>query len=241
MEVLTYLREFNFVSVLVRLVLALAVGGIIGVERVRKHRPAGLRTHMLVCIGAALAMILSQYTYIMMDTSWIELSERLNIQTDVTRFAAQVINGIGFLGVGTILISGRFHQVKGLTTAAGLWVSAIMGIVIGAGFYECVMVSFVLFIITTRWLPSIEGLLIRRSRDMMVYIEFRDMKNIHEILNGVKNCGVQIKSVEVEHGTDQINELPNLVLSLRLPLKVSHEEVISDITNTGAVRFIKEI
>lgn len=115
-----YLRELNTASVLLRLTLAMFLGGMIGLERGFKGRPAGFRTYLIVCLGAALTMLLSQYHYVMMETAWAELAVSIGVRTDVSRFGAQVINGIGFLGAGTIIVTGR-QQVKGLTTAAGLW------------------------------------------------------------------------------------------------------------------------
>ena len=119
-ETIAYLREFHFASVVLRLALAMLLGGCIGLERERKRRPAGFRTYMLVCLGAALTVLLSLYEYTLITGPWSTLAAELGMKTDVSRFGAQVINGIGFLGAGTILVTGR-QQVKGLTTAAGLW------------------------------------------------------------------------------------------------------------------------
>ena len=129
-EILQELTRPGPLSAAVRLTVAMICGGIIGLERGRRRRPAGFRTHMLVCMGAALTMLIGQYvaTRLAADPS---LAGRT---TDVARLGAQVINGIGFLGAGTIIVTGR-QEVKGLTTAAGLWASACMGLAIGAGFY----------------------------------------------------------------------------------------------------------
>ena len=133
-------------EVLVRLLAASVCGGIIGIDRGKKHRPAGFRTHMLVCMGAALTILLSTYLCAMLTGSLWNLNPgEVMITTDVSRFGAQVINGIGFIGAGTIIITGR-QQVKGLTTAAGLWASACMGLAIGAGFSSAALIACVLFI-----------------------------------------------------------------------------------------------
>lgn len=118
MEGLAYLREMNVASVLLRLTVAMLFGGFIGLERERKRRPAGFRTYMLVCLGAALTMLLSQYESYMVTHAWHETAMEIGLRTDVSRFGAQVINGIGFLGAGTIIVTGK-QEVKGLTTAAG--------------------------------------------------------------------------------------------------------------------------
>ena len=126
-ELLHYLRGWNTASVILRLAVAMLCGGLIGIERASKRRAAGFRTYMVVCLGATLAMLLNQYIDDMLVHAW-----QISQTTDAARLGAQVINGIGFLGAGTIILTGS-QQVKGLTTAAGLWASACMGLAIGAG------------------------------------------------------------------------------------------------------------
>ena len=124
LKMLDPLREINFYSVAFRMILACICGGIIGIEREYKHRPAGFRTHILICLGASMTTMTSQY-----------LSLVMNYTTDISRLGAQVISGIGFIGAGTIIVTKR-QRVKGLTTDSGLWTVAIVGLAIGAGFYE---------------------------------------------------------------------------------------------------------
>ena len=142
--------DLPFWETVVRLILATVCGGMIGIERGRKHRPAGFRTHMIVCIGAALTMVLSVYISDMIVNVW--KLEESQIKIDVSRLGAQVIHGIGFLGAGTIIVTGR-QQIKGLTTAAGLWASACMGLAIGAGFYIGALVAciFMGFCVSMLW------------------------------------------------------------------------------------------
>ena len=172
----------NFVSVMFRLILAMVCGGMIGLERGRKRRPAGFRTYMLVCLGAALTMLLSQYEFAMVMGPWNGIAQELGMKTDVSRFGAQVINGIGFLGAGTILVTGR-QEVKGLTTAAGLWASACMGLAIGAGFYECVVLCTVLIFLCMRFLPAFENYLVEKARFINIYVEFRSLDDLGAIIN----------------------------------------------------------
>lgn len=126
------LRDLNVLSVCVRLLLAMAFGGTIGFERGIRQRAAGLRTHMLLCVGAASTMLVSQYIYASYGVG------------DPARLSAQVISGIGFLGAGTIIVTRR-NQIKGLTTAATLWATACMGLAVGVGFYECALAMYVHF------------------------------------------------------------------------------------------------
>ena len=163
-----YFRELNFVSVALRLLLSAVIGFSLGLERGRKRRPAGCRTYMLVCMGATLTLLLSQYEYIMVTTKWASIASEIGLRTDVSRFGAQVINGVGFLGAGTILVTGR-REVKGLTTAAGLWASACMGLAIGAGFYECVFLGTVLIFLSMRYLPIVENMMVEHAPFLNIY------------------------------------------------------------------------
>ena len=138
-----------------RIALAVIVGGLLGLERERKSSPAGFRTYMLVAIGSTMTIMLSQYLDIMLSTKWLAQAQAVGATHDVSRFGAQVINGVGFLGAGTIILTGR-KRVKGLTTAAGLWASACLGLAIGAGFYECVGICVALILICMYAFPALE-------------------------------------------------------------------------------------
>ena len=146
------LTEFNLWSVIVRVALAALCGGLVGSERGRHGRAAGMRTHILVCLGAAMASLLGVF-----------VTKELEISSDASRIAAQVISGIGFLGVGTIIVRNR-SQVTGLTTAAGLWASACMGLAIGAGFYTGALIGCVLIIATTALFSKLERRLFSKCR-----------------------------------------------------------------------------
>ena len=136
--IVDYLKELNILSVIVRILLAIICGGVIGIERRRAHQSAGMRTYMLVCMGAAIVMATGQYMYDTFKTG------------DPSRLGAQVISGIGFLGAGSIITSGK-TKVRGLTTAAGLWVSACIGLALGIGFYSAGLIAtLVVYLIMAR-------------------------------------------------------------------------------------------
>ena len=240
MKVLYYLREFNTVSVLLRLTLAVVCGGLIGIERGRKHRAAGFRTYMVVCLGAALTMLLGQYEYELLTHEWSALANVIGTRTDVSRFGAQVINGIGFLGAGTIIVTAK-QQVKGLTTAAGLWASACMGLAIGAGFYECVLLVFALIVFSMQLLPAVEAAMVARARNMNLYIEFSSLDDIGRIINRVKAQGAHIYEVEIDHGKEKKYRNPNAVLTIRLDEKLPHTQVLAAISELETVQTIQEI
>jgi len=237
-EVLAYLREFNTASVLLRLGLAMFCGGWIGMERGRKRRAAGFRTYMLVCLGATLTGILSQYLFVMISTEWADVASLVGRKVDVSRFGAKVIGGVGFLGAGTIIVTGR-QEVKGLTTAAGLWASACLGLAIGAGFYECVVVAFILMELCIRFLPFLENYIIENAKNMNLYVEFMSLDDVGEIINRIKAQDVQIYEVEIERGEER--QRPSAVFSIRMHQKKHHERILAAISDLNGVVTIDEI
>ena len=170
--VLEFLRELNLWSALLRLVLATVLGGFIGLERGKQGRAAGMRTHILVSIGSALTMMIGIYVFQNIG----------NGVGDPTRIAAQVVSGIGFLGVGSILIKGRF-QITGLTTAAGLWATASVGLALGAGFYEGAIITFVLAVLTFTVFHTIEYKAGKHQRRFGIYIEIGSDAYIRDIID----------------------------------------------------------
>lgn len=236
---LNFLRELSSLSVMLRLTLAALLGGMIGMERGRKRRAAGFRTYMLVCVGAALTMLLGQHEAMLLHTIWRSLAEEIGIRTDVSRFGAQVINGVGFLGAGTIIVTGK-QEIKGLTTAAGLWASACMGLAIGAGFYECAVLAFLLIALSMRVLPVIENYIVENSGNMNIYIEFRSLSDIGTIINALKEMDVKIYDVDIERGGEN-GKYPSAVFSVRLQQKQLHTKVLMAISELQTIRSIEEI
>ena len=234
------LREFTFFSVFLRLALAMFCGGAIGLERAKKRRPAGFRTYMFVCMGAALTILIGQYAHLMLQTRWIASAQGIGLQTDVVRIGAQVINGIGFLGAGTIIVTSR-QQVKGLTTAAGLWASACMGLAIGAGFYECVLLAFLLISLCIRLLPALEALIVERARDINIYVAFISLDDVGAIIARIKEQDVQVYSVDISRPQETGSPNPSAVFSLHLNRRSSHEDVLAAIFALDQVLVVDEI
>ena len=171
MEFIEYLQEFNIVSVAVRIVLAMILGGLIGIERGKQGRAAGMRTHILVCLGAALTAMIGFY-----------VNQVLDLSTDPMRISAQVVSGIGFLGVGTILLKGRF-QITGLTTAACVWATATIGLALGAGFYEGALITFAAIFLTVTILHKLEYKLGKHQKRFGMYVEINSDKSIRQIID----------------------------------------------------------
>ncbi len=237
---INFLREFNTASVCLRLILAMVFGGAIGLERGRKGRAAGLRTYMLVCLGSALAMLLGQYELHMMDTFWASTVSKISGSTDIARFGAQVINGIGFLGAGTILVTGR-QEVKGLTTAAGLWASACVGLAIGAGFYECVIFAYIGILLVIRFLPHIESIVIDRARNINIYTEFSSIDNLSDIITTLKNQDVHIYEVDIDRGRKDGTRFPSATFYIRLAPKQTHTKILAALSELETIHLIDEI
>ncbi len=166
-----YLADLDFFSILLRTVLAIIMGGVIGMERGKQGRAAGMRTHILVCLGAALTAMTGEFAY-----------EALGHTGDPLRVAAQVISGIGFLGVGTILIKGRF-MITGLTTAAGLWAAAAIGIALGIEFYVGASIVFIATIVTMTILHRFEYRVTHKNTRYGMYVEITGTMHVRKITN----------------------------------------------------------
>lgn len=239
LDCLSSLRELNMISMMLRLVLAMVVGGVIGFEREKKGRPAGFRTYMLVAVGATLTVLLSQYLDLLLNSRWELTAESIGIKTDLSRFGAQVINGVGFLGAGTIIVTGR-HEVKGLTTAAGLWASACMGIAIGAGFYECMVIGTLLIVVCMKLLPFIENVVMRYARNMSIYVGMDSMENLSGVVGYMKAADIRLYDVEIEKTSEHVNCI-NALFSIHLPQQLQHTEVLTKIATMDGVIAIEEV
>lgn len=215
-------------TVLIRLAMAVLCGGLIGVEREKKKRPAGLRTYILVCTGATLVMMTSEYIFSAFHTG------------DPARMGAQVISGIGFLGAGTIIVTSQ-SRVRGLTTAAGLWAAACMGLAIGIGFYTGALVACLLILVVMGGLYRFDTRIMTKSSVMSIYVEFEQIPDITHFMIYVKEQGVKIHDLEINR-REAVSENGVVVLfSLRLPQKRAHAEWISELGMVEGVRFIQEV
>lgn len=235
-EIINLLSEPGPVSAAVRLIMALVCGGIIGLERGRRRRPAGFRTHMLVCVGAALTMLIGQYLAVQLASD-PALAGRT---TDVSRLGAQVINGIGFLGAGTIIVTGH-QEVKGLTTAAGLWASACMGLAIGAGFYLGAILGGAMILMSITAMRYVERFMMSRNRNINVYVEFDDINDIGTVIDMIKSEGIRIFDIEISKADVNTGAYAGAVFSMRLPQKQPHSAILAKLAGCGVIRGLEEI
>lgn len=194
------ITEFNYLSVVVRLILAVILGGCIGSERGRHGRAAGLRTHALICVGAAVSSLTGIY-----------VAETLGYGGDVFRISAQVISGIGFLGVGTILVRNN-SVVTGLTTAAGLWATAAIGIAVGYGFYGgCIIATFIC-IFTATALGRLEK---GRKNVVHYYAEIDNLSKTGDIVNEIKNMTDASTTVDITAPKSNCNGHVGLIIFVK--------------------------
>lgn len=203
----------RMVVVAVKLILALVCGGVLGIERGRKKRPAGFRTYMLVCMGAALVMMTNQYICEVYQTG------------DPSRLGAQVVSGIGFLGAGTIMTTAH-SKVKGLTTAAGLWASGCIGLAIGIGFYEGAILGTVMIFVAMASLHSLDEQITSSAKLITLYVEFENMAGIRNLSLFLKEKKVKMVDIETDHSDKSEGAGTAATVTLQVP----NQKMLSMIT-----------
>ncbi len=171
MKWMQILNDFNTTAVIVRILLAMLLGGLIGIEREKSKRPAGFRTHILVCVGSCMTALIGLFAW-----------EETGNVADPLRISAQVISGIGFLGVGTILVKEHDH-ITGLTTAAGLWATATIGIACGYGFYMVALVGTLVVAVTAAILFKFEARGRKKNRKRVIYMEVQGSEVLNEYID----------------------------------------------------------
>lgn len=223
---------FNNVSIVARLVLAAFCGGLIGIEREKKRRAAGFRTHILTAMGAAMTTLVGQYLLTLGE------SGAENFVSDPLRLGAQVISGMGFIGAGAIIVTRR-KQVKGLTTAAGLWTTAIIGLAAGAGCYLEVVFSTVMIILAEMLFSKAEYYLMSNPRIVNVYVDFVDKSEIYRINERINEQKIEILDAEITKGSE--DEGISVIFTLKFPRKVHHDEILNEIAHLESVRTVEEL
>ena len=220
--------SWNLLAITIRLLFALTVGLIIGIDRERKRRVAGIKTHILVCLGSALVMITSQYMM-------IEFGEI----ADISRMGAQVISGVGFLGVGTIIVTGR-NQVKGLTTAASIWVCACVGLAAGIGFIAGVVIVLILLVLTLKVLGKLDTVVRKSGKEVDLYIEFVDNKALLNFCDKIKTDGHHITKMQIGKW-DGENDYPNALFSIRTKDRDHASKLAVELRRLKYVKVVEEL
>lgn len=195
------LREVTYLAVFLRVFVAFLLGGILGMERGLKQRPAGLRTYMLVCVGACIIMLTNQYIFQVFKAG------------DPVRMGAQVVSGIGFLGAGTIIVT-KHSQIKGLTTAAGLWASAAVGLATGIGFYEAAIAGALIIFVTLTVLARLDRQLHRKARHFDIYIELPRQISLGAFINDLRQREIHVEDLMMESPTGVDNTTRSFIMTL---------------------------
>ena len=227
--IISLCKEWSLLGICIRLALATIAGIIIGMDREYKNKGAGIKTHALVCIGAAMAMIINEYV----------LHTYPDSNTDLTRIGAQVISGIGFLGVGTIMVTGR-NEVKGLTTAAGLWACAGIGLAAGIGFIEGTLIAMVFVILVLRVLNPIDQYLRQRARDFEIYVELEDSAAIKPLLMQLREEHIVISNFHTMKEKHSLAPV-GITMNLRVPHHGERSACLQMMRKLDGVNYVEEI
>ena len=222
------LREITYWSILLRIGAAFLLGGILGWERETKNRAAGLRTYMLVCVGACMIMLTNQYIYQFFGVG------------DPVRMGAQVVSGIGFLGAGTIVVTHR-NKITGLTTAAGLWASAAVGLAVGIGFYEAAFVGALLIIVILTIMYGLDNRIRRKTRQMELYVELDSHVSISRLAKRIRELGAEVAGVQIDRDYSMDGRLRAVILSLRTIKKIERQGLLDALQETEGIICVEEI
>ena len=218
LQMFDIIRGTDTLSTFCKLLTAVICGGFIGIEREYKRRPAGFRTHILISLGAAMTTLTSQF--IVTD---------LSMPSDPGRLGAQVIAGIGFIGAGTIIVSKR-NRVKGLTTAAGLWTTAIIGLASGMGFYECSLIATVLILFAEIVLSKLENRLHARHQEIHLYIEYTGSGYLNQVIEYFRKENIPMLDVEVIKKTKKDDKNNIAIITIQLHRTLSRTAIVKAIT-----------
>lgn len=222
------LRALSLTAVIVRILAAVIIGGIIGLERGLKNRPAGLRTYMLVCVGSCLIMLTNQYIYQITGTG------------DPVRMGAQVVSGIGFLGAGTIVVTRRSH-IKGLTTAAGLWSAAGVGLALGIGFYEAALAAGLMIFVILTILQRMDDRMRRSTRVFELYVELKESVSLGSFLRRIREMDLEMTDVQFEPDSVMAQDVRGFVATMKSQKRQNHFLVMENIRKLEGVVHVEEL
>lgn len=215
-------RELTYLAIACRIAVAVFLGGIIGMERGLKNRPAGLRTYMLVCVGSCLIMITNQYVFQAFGTG------------DPVRMGAQVVSGIGFLGAGTIVVTRR-NQIKGLTTAAGLWAAAAAGLAVGVGLYEAAVLGGVVIFLVLSLVHRFDSKMRQTSKVVEIYVELNRIINLGDFMRKIHDMDIEIENIRTENDAAFEEGKHAYIMVLRSKEKRNHDILFQSIREIAGV------
>lgn len=224
------LREVTYLSVILRILAAIVLGGAMGWERGLKNRAAGLRTYMLVCVGSCLIMLTNHYVFQSLPP----------LQGDPVRMGAQVVSGIGFLGAGTIIVTRR-SQIKGLTTAAGLWTSAGVGLALGIGFYEAAIVGALAVLFVMTFLQRMDTKMHSKTRSMDIYFEVSNRTSLGDLLRQLHALELDMSDIQKEPGMDLDGDMRAYTATIKSKDRRLQQEFIDLLTGIEGVAYAESL
>ena len=222
------LREVTYLAVALRILAAAVLGGVMGLERGLKNRAAGLRTYMLVCVGSCLIMLTNQFIYQAYGVG------------DPVRMGAQVVSGIGFLGAGTIIVTRR-HQIKGLTTAAGLWAAAGVGLALGIGFYEGALAGAFTVLVVMTLMQRMDDKMHRKTRSLDIYFELSCSTSLGDFLRNVRSVELDICDVQKEPSMDSDDSIRAYTATLKTEKRRLQDETLEKFMSVDGVVYAEAL
>ncbi len=208
-------------NLILRVIVSMLLGGVIGLDRGMKHRGAGTKTITVVCLASTLVMLTEQYIQINFPGL-----------ANMNRLAAQVISGVGFIGVGTIIISK--HRVRGLTTAATLWASACVGLAVGIGFLEGGVLITAVMLLSLHVLPFVERFATRHSRYCNVFLDLEKSQDLHAVIQDLKQAGITIDSLNMSENRSAGEDI-SVHLVLYVKKSMERTEIYDILTKSNKV------
>ena len=217
-------RELTMAGILLRIAAAVILGGVIGRERGMKNRPAGLRTYMLVSLGSCVVMIINQYAFQVYNTG------------DPVRLGAQVVSGIGFLGAGTIIVTSH-NQIKGLTTAAGLWAAACIGLAVGIGLYEAALTAGLAVYVVLTVLHTWDYRMRNQTRIVDLYVELNKTFTLGSFIRRARELDLELSNIQREEEVLGEKSLSCFSVTVQGKHKMGSEEILRRLREMEEVSF----
>lgn len=219
-------QSLSLAAVSLKLVLATAFGFIVGINREKKRRGAGTRTHALVCMAACLVMITSEYLAVTYPA----------YNGDVARLGAQVISGMGFIGAGTIVVT-RYNHIRGLTTAASLWATACLGLVIGAGFITAGIIATALMLFLLITVDGLDKYMVRHTMVRDYLIVFDDLSSLSQFMSEVKKADIRVLNIDLNRSSSD----QRLAVIITLEEREDLAEFMSKLKFGGGIEMLNEL
>jgi putative Mg2+ transporter-C (MgtC) family protein len=222
------LSQVNIASIAFRLFLSIILCGAIGMERGLRNRPAGFMTYLLVGCGSALIMITNQYI------------ATIYTNVDPTRMASQVVSGIGFLGAGTIITTSK-NEIRGLTTAAGIWAAAAVGLAVGIGFYGGAIIGSIFIIFSLMYLKKIDLYIKTHAKTMEIYLEYNEEFSMQNLSLYTEQSNFEIFDMEAGKIKTLTGEFGTLTFDVNFHHKVNHIKIIEEIRQLPGILYVREV